>query len=115
MNTEENTHWRPVCRVKWEVIQRRWFHKYPAAPAALTHTACFLQEGRRASRKLLDTNNGSGKDSDSVTDRGEGSWVPAANCRAWPSPPPDLQDQDPTRPQNTPRPTKICQESVRLL
>ncbi|MEQ2287129.1 hypothetical protein AMECASPLE_009359 [Ameca splendens] len=36
------------------------------------------KEGRRASRKLLDTNNGSGKDSDSVTDRGEDSWVPCS-------------------------------------
>lgn len=77
-----------TSRVKWEVIQWCWFHKYPAALAAgsgnpcgaqwRSHTACFLQEGRRASRKLLDTNNRSGKDSDSVTGRGEDSWVHGA-------------------------------------
>lgn len=95
MNTKEalhtHTHLGSACRVKWEVIQRCWFHKYPAAPAAgsgnphgawrHSHTTCFLQEGRRASRKLLDTNNGSGKDSDSVTGRGEDAhrWVWSAH------------------------------------
>lgn len=76
---------KKASRLKWEVIQWCWFHKYPAALAAgsgnpcgaqwRSHTACFLQEGRRASRKLLDTNNRSGKDNDSVTGRGEDSWA----------------------------------------
>ncbi|KAK2913135.1 hypothetical protein Q8A73_007248 [Channa argus] len=66
----------------------------PAVPAAgsgsphgarrRSHTTCFLQEGRRASRKLLDTNNGSGKDSDSVTDRAEDSRVSSLSTGCGP-------------------------------
>lgn len=92
-HTRTHTLLGSAWRVKGEVIQRCCFHKYPAAPAAgsgnprgarrRSHTTCFLQEGRRASRKLLDTNNGNGKDSDSVTDRGEDSWVSAAHRWVW--------------------------------